>query len=99
MWSSSRSARDNLQDILGISLPESQSFDQSEIKLECGICLSYDLDGDNPDQICTNDICARPFHRRCLIQWLTSKDDTRQSYNTYFGKCPYCKSSISVAAC
>ncbi|KAJ1642904.1 hypothetical protein LPJ64_005281 [Coemansia asiatica] len=56
LWSSSRSARDNLQEALGIRLPEPQSFDQNDIRLECGICLSYDLDGDNPDQICTNDI-------------------------------------------
>ncbi|KAI8325966.1 hypothetical protein GQ54DRAFT_295104 [Martensiomyces pterosporus] len=95
-WSSERRVRDNLEDILQIRLPEPSTFDQKDVKLDCGICFSFQSNGEAADQLCSNDLCAQPFHRKCLIQWLSTKEDTRQSYNTYFGKCPYCSSNIAV---
>ncbi|KAJ2382264.1 hypothetical protein GGI05_005709, partial [Coemansia sp. RSA 2603] len=68
IWSHTRPARENLEKVLEIELPGPQSFDQSDINLDCGICLSYEMENETPDQICVNDICARPFHRRCLVQ-------------------------------
>lgn len=63
---------------------------------ECGICYSWRLEGEVPDVACDKDECARPFHRSCLLEWLKALPDTRQSFHTLFGQCPYCSSAISV---
>ncbi|KAJ2625946.1 hypothetical protein GGI26_000030 [Coemansia sp. RSA 1358] len=98
MWNGALSARANLEAIFDFPLPEPGSFNQKDIKLECGICFSYRAENEDADQICSSDPCAQPFHRKCLVQWLTTKEDTRQSYNTYFGKCPYCSENIIVTS-
>ncbi|KAJ2692459.1 hypothetical protein GGH99_001722 [Coemansia sp. RSA 1285] len=68
VWSSTRTARENVETILGLQLPEPESFDQRDIKLECGICFAYRVEGEDADQVCSSDPCAQPFHRSCLIQ-------------------------------
>ena len=50
-----------------------------------------------PDRVCDNAKCARPFHRPCLSEWLRSAPNSRQSFNTVFGECPYCSTAISVS--
>ncbi|KAJ2010376.1 hypothetical protein GGI06_004966 [Coemansia sp. S85] len=90
-WDGSQGVKDNLERVLGIELPGPSTVYQEDGKIKCGICLSFEDDGNIADQVCTSDQCAQSFHRQCLIQWLTTKEDTRQSYSTYFGKCPYCK--------
>ncbi|KAJ2483900.1 hypothetical protein IWW56_000046 [Coemansia sp. RSA 2131] len=96
-WSTSKSARQNIETILQCTLPNT-SFDQKDIKLECGVCFAFTSEHETADQICANDVCAQPFHRKCLVQWLASKEDTRQSFATLFGKCPYCSGNITVAS-
>ncbi|PIA19577.1 hypothetical protein COEREDRAFT_84213 [Coemansia reversa NRRL 1564] len=95
LWSTSRKARKNLEAVLECQLPET-NFDQEDVKLDCGICFSFMNDSEAADQLCPNDTCAQPFHRKCLVEWLTTKEDTRQSFVTFFGKCPYCNGSITV---
>lgn len=49
-----------------------------------------------PSLVCLNTHCGRLFHHRCLADWLQSLPDTRTSFNTLFGHCPYCQHSITV---
>jgi E3 ubiquitin-protein ligase FANCL len=54
--------------------------------------------GEVPDLNCDNPACSKPFHRRCLAEWLAADTSTRQSFGVLYGTCPYCSSPISVAA-
>jgi len=54
--------------------------------------------GEMPDRMCDNAKCGRPYHRACLVEWLRAIPNTQQSFNTLFGKCPYCQSPITVDA-
>ncbi|KAJ0397953.1 hypothetical protein ATCC90586_002016 [Pythium insidiosum] len=49
-----------------------------------------------PDRLCDNGRCNRPFHERCLFEWLKALPTARQSFNTVFGECPYCREAISA---
>lgn len=51
-----------------------------------------------PDFACQNARCGRPFHRACLQLWLQALPSTRRSFDTMFGKCPYCSSALSLSA-
>ncbi|KAJ2534545.1 hypothetical protein IWW43_002314 [Coemansia sp. RSA 1935] len=97
LWSPTKSARQNIECILQCTLP-SAVFDHKDIKLECGVCFAFVCEKETADQVCANDVCAQPFHRTCLVQWLKSKEDTRQSFTTLFGKCPYCGGNITVGS-
>ncbi|KAJ2807214.1 hypothetical protein H4R21_000567 [Coemansia helicoidea] len=97
LWTSARGARANLEDILGCALPPPGAADQRDIRLECGICFAFARSAEPADQLCASDRCAQPFHRSCLAEWLATKEDTRQSFATLFGKCPYCSGNIAVA--
>ncbi|KAJ2277056.1 hypothetical protein EV176_002216 [Coemansia sp. RSA 451] len=97
LWSPTKSARQNIECILQCTLP-SAVFDHKDIKLECGVCFAFVCEKETADQVCANDVCAQPFHRTCLVQWLKSKEDTRQSFTTLFGKCPYCGGNITVSS-
>ncbi|KAJ2188087.1 hypothetical protein EV181_002413, partial [Coemansia sp. RSA 532] len=97
LWSPTKSARQNIGCILQCTLP-SAVFDHKDIKLECGVCFAFVCEKETADQVCANDVCAQPFHRTCLVQWLKSKEDTRQSFTTLFGKCPYCGGNITVGS-
>uniref|UniRef100_M4BBE4 RING-type domain-containing protein n=1 Tax=Hyaloperonospora arabidopsidis (strain Emoy2) TaxID=559515 RepID=M4BBE4_HYAAE len=61
---------------------------QSESKQERGSCL--------PDRLCENVKCNRPFHAKCLYDWLRALPTSRQSFHTIFGECPYCRDAISA---
>lgn len=60
------------------------------------MCYTYKLGDELPDKICEEPRCARPFHTSCLAEWLRSLQETRQSFDTLFGECPYCNTAISV---
>lgn len=49
-----------------------------------------------PDKLCENNKCNRPFHEKCLFDWLKALPTARQSFNTVFGECPYCREAISA---
>ncbi|KAK3242628.1 hypothetical protein CYMTET_47692 [Cymbomonas tetramitiformis] len=49
-----------------------------------------------PEAACDNPSCARPFHVRCLVEWLRADGSARQSFQTLFGLCPYCSQPITV---
>lgn len=49
-----------------------------------------------PDKLCENARCNRPFHEKCLFDWLKALPTARQSFNTVFGECPYCREAISA---
>lgn len=49
-----------------------------------------------PDRLCENRSCNRPFHEKCLFDWLKALPTARQSFNTVFGECPYCRETISA---
>lgn len=49
-----------------------------------------------PDRLCENHSCNRPFHEKCLFDWLKALPTARQSFNTVFGECPYCREAISA---
>jgi E3 ubiquitin-protein ligase FANCL len=92
--------RDNLQNVLGSRLPEARNpadLSSQDMGLECGICYSYRLNEMVPDVACDRGTCAKPFHRTCLVEWLKALPDTRQSFETLFGACPYCDFHISVS--
>ena len=52
--------------------------------------------GETPDASCPNPQCARPYHARCLREWLLSVSTSRKSFGVIFGECPYCSSPITV---
>mmetsp|Transcript_18336 Transcript_18336/g.29837 ORF Transcript_18336/g.29837 Transcript_18336/m.29837 type:complete len:384 (+) Transcript_18336:66-1217(+) len=52
--------------------------------------------GQLPDVLCENPKCARAYHPMCLQEWLQSLPSTRHTFDTMFGKCPYCNESIHV---
>ncbi|KAG6967521.1 hypothetical protein JG688_00006289 [Phytophthora aleatoria] len=49
-----------------------------------------------PDRLCENTKCNRPFHAKCLFDWLRALPTSRQSFHTVFGECPYCREAISA---
>ena len=51
-----------------------------------------------PNFACQNARCGRPFHRACLQLWLQALPSTRRSFDTMFGKCPYCSAALSLSA-
>ncbi|CAM9302852.1 unnamed protein product [Phaeothamnion confervicola] len=53
--------------------------------------------GAAPDLFCDNACCRRPYHPQCLLEWLQGLPTSRVSFDTVFGRCPYCSSPISVA--
>lgn len=54
--------------------------------------------GEVPDVNCNNAACGKPFHRRCLAEWLGADTTTKQSFGTLYGACPYCSEPIAVKA-
>lgn len=99
MWDTSGTVlpRANIEKVLGIALPKPQAGNAEESGGECGICYAYRIEDRVPDVACDRAECARPYHRECIVEWLKALPDTRQSFDTLFGKCPYCEEGISVA--
>jgi E3 ubiquitin-protein ligase FANCL len=96
------SPRANLEAVLGVTLPPRPAQLAGglleDMGLECGICYAYRLEDRVPEVACDRVECARPYHRGCLVEWLRALPDTRQSFDTLFGTCPYCEHHISVSA-
>lgn len=93
----------NLEAVLGLSLPPppakaGEGEEAQDTGLDCGICYAYRLRDRVPEVACDRVECARPYHQACLVEWLNALPNTRQSFDTLFGTCPYCEHDISVSA-
>ncbi|KAK9907449.1 hypothetical protein WJX75_003949 [Coccomyxa subellipsoidea] len=108
-WDASMLPRENLERLLQMKLPTRATSAPDDISGDCCICYAYRLPtepavggaaslGEAPDQSCGNPRCARPFHGRCLREWLQALPTSRRSFNTIFGECPYCSQPITVTA-
>jgi E3 ubiquitin-protein ligase FANCL len=101
-WNEELTVRKNLQKILSITFPSPKTTKTEEFAIECGICYCYRLEllgGEKtiiPDRLCDNANCSRPFHEKCLFEWLKALPSARQSFNTVFGDCPYCRETIGA---
>jgi E3 ubiquitin-protein ligase FANCL len=95
-WDTERMPRENLERILKIQFPQRSEHKVESFDMECAICYAYELDNTVPDFVCDNAKCARSFHRTCLLDWLKALPNTRQSFNTVFGLCPYCSAALTV---
>lgn len=96
LWDLKQALRANLENVLQIRFPSPQTSKMEEFSAECGICYAYRLDGLAPERVCENKKCGRPFHRLCLYESLRALPDTRQTFDTLFGACPYCSEPITV---
>lgn len=96
-WDAAATPLANLQRLLGVEFPPPTTATREEFTVECGICYSYRLDGAVPDRVCDNARCSRPFHCACLFEWLKALPDSRQSFGTVFGNCPYCRHPVTVS--
>eukprot|EP00474_Spongospora_subterranea_P000985 CRZ01443.1 hypothetical protein [Spongospora subterranea] len=97
-WDERLLPRENLEAILNLKLPAKKvQGEDTEFLLECGICYAPEHDGVVADRICDNVRCGRPFHNSCLIEWLKAIPNSRQSFQTVFGSCPYCSTQITAA--
>ncbi|KAJ1672784.1 hypothetical protein EV182_006510, partial [Spiromyces aspiralis] len=80
-------------------LPHQQLSQGAQPRLECGICYAYkggEGGNEEPGKICSNAKCAQPYHTTCLIEWLRTNPETKQSLNILFGECPYCDAKMTV---
>ena len=100
-WRPSRSVRENLEVVLDVHFPTPESSGgvvgdaaTADLSVECAICYEYQLDGAATE--CTCDACSKPFHKRCLAEWLRGLPTTQQSFDRLFGECPYCSRPIAV---
>ena len=103
-WDLESNLLKNLENLLDIeSFPAPMSFEQKTTN-ECQICYDNQLDMPIPDVlntdiaeqvlfpdvICPNEHCSRLFHKDCLLEWFRSLPNTRQSFKTWTGECPFC---------
>eukprot|EP00088_Acartia_fossae_P025199 TRINITY_DN2602_c0_g1_i12.p1 TRINITY_DN2602_c0_g1~~TRINITY_DN2602_c0_g1_i12.p1 ORF type:complete len:393 (-),score=46.77 TRINITY_DN2602_c0_g1_i12:159-1307(-) len=86
----------NLENILEIEFPDKSNIEREELKVDCWICYSYNLEGATPTTICREEKCSACFHQMCAYEWLKSLPDSRTMLDTIFGSCPYCKTPLSV---
>lgn len=96
MWNEEITLLENLQALLGITFPSPATTKKEEFNVECGICYSYRMELEIPDEVCSDTRCGQAFHRTCLYEWLRALPSSRQSFNTIFGECPYCEKAITV---
>jgi len=94
----------NIERVLDLELPSGPPDDVGADEMnmgdgydvDCGICYSFKLGTAIPDKSCDqNPKCGRLFHAECLLEWIRSDPDHRTSFQTFFGKCPYCDTQIS----
>jgi len=98
-WDYNKMVRENLEIIMDMKFPSAVSMqnEDSVNNLECGICyLLHDSRGKFAENSCDNSKCNRIYHTSCLSEWLRALPHTRQSFQTIFGKCPYCSSPITI---
>jgi len=100
----SASVLENLERVLQLKFPSPTDTKREEFRLECGICYAHRLSrpGDAeaclPECCCENTHCGRAFHQPCLFEWLQSLPDSRRSFDTIFGSCPYCSEMLKVSS-
>eukprot|EP00241_Pyramimonas_parkeae_P017937 CAMPEP_0114313964 /NCGR_PEP_ID=MMETSP0059-20121206/21485_1 /TAXON_ID=36894 /ORGANISM="Pyramimonas parkeae, Strain CCMP726" /LENGTH=378 /DNA_ID=CAMNT_0001438933 /DNA_START=384 /DNA_END=1520 /DNA_ORIENTATION=+ len=101
-WNADKLLRANLEMVLEMQLPTADTYDLGDISGDCAICYAYQLPMEDgvcvPEHACDNAACGRPYHAPCLREWLRANTATRQSFNTFFGACPYCLHPITVKA-
>ncbi|KAL3669177.1 hypothetical protein V7S43_005561 [Phytophthora oleae] len=69
----------------------------NEKQVAAGVARKAPVQGSRiPDRLCENPNCNRPFHAKCLFDWLRALPASRQSFHTVFGECPYCREAISA---
>ncbi|XP_029401083.1 E3 ubiquitin-protein ligase FANCL isoform X2 [Mus pahari] len=96
LWDPENSLLQNLKDVLEIDFPARTILEESDFSMDCGICYAHHLNGAIPDQVCNNPQCGQPFHQICLYEWLRGLSTSRQSFNVFFGDCPYCSKPITL---
>ena len=110
-WDDALVPRVNMQNILNVAFVakdkdkdergEGMETENGDVEVgegECGVCYSWKLEGEIPEVSCEKIECGKSYHRSCLVDWLKALPDSRQSFRTLFGKCPYCDSTISVTS-
>lgn len=99
-WKSQFYPRENFEKLMNITFPpkpNNTQEDNENCPLECGICYSGWLSAIGaPDIVCERETCGRYYHTTCLYEWLRSLPDAHQSFDVYFGECPYCMQPIRV---
>ncbi|TPX30102.1 hypothetical protein SmJEL517_g06251 [Synchytrium microbalum] len=91
-WSPNRLLRENIEILLGSTLPPRPiDVDVSDAD-ECAICYS----GTNHDQNRTCGECGRLFHAECLSEWLRSLPNSRLVGTRLVGPCPTCDQEVSM---
>lgn len=108
LWQEDRLPRHNLEALLHMTLPgpAAAELDPDDLSADCAICYAYYLPdergspgqpgGSVPEVSCAHPPCSRPYHSRCLAEWLRALTDTTAAFDRLFGHCPYCSSAISV---
>ena len=96
--------RENLERVLQLKFPSPADTEREEFRMECGICYAHRLTRPGeaetclPECCCDNARCGRAFHQPCLFEWLQSLPDSRRSFDTIFGSCPYCGEILKVGS-
>ncbi|XP_061197369.1 E3 ubiquitin-protein ligase FANCL-like [Saccostrea echinata] len=96
LWNENDSILTNLSTVLNVAFPSPSDSKKEDFSADCGICYSYRLGMEIPEEVCNDSRCGQPFHQTCLIEWLRGLPSCRQSFNTIFGECPYCGTPITV---
>ena len=52
-----------------------------DFSVECGICYSYRLGDEIPDQACDDPRCGQPFHHSCLYEVKTGRQKTYMKWS------------------
>eukprot|EP00045_Choanoeca_perplexa_P011394 m.120615 g.120615 ORF g.120615 m.120615 type:complete len:362 (+) comp15616_c0_seq3:1680-2765(+) len=99
-WDTKRSLATNLKACFSAEAFElpvaASSMDTGVDKAECAVCYSFLLESKSPTEVCNNAACGRVYHNACLLEWLTALPDSRRSFQTVFGECPFCQGAMSV---
>lgn len=96
LWDENEGLLHNLSSLLEVTFPSPSNSKKEDFSADCGICYSYRLGMEIPEEVCNDSRCAQPFHQTCLIEWLRGLPSYRQSFQTIFGECPYCSTPITV---
>ncbi|KAK2160238.1 hypothetical protein LSH36_137g01032 [Paralvinella palmiformis] len=67
-WDVSLTLLYNLEMVLEKKLPSPSETNKQDFSVECGICYSYRLGDEIPDQACDDPRCGQPFHHSCLYE-------------------------------
>lgn len=97
--------RVNLMNIFNLVFPVKSETLVETYLTECGICYSHIIDiimtnnetkQVTPRERCLSKKCNRMYHTSCLYEWLQSLPDSKNSFGTTYGLCPYCRENISI---